>query len=384
MPPVVLPRIPRLTVLLLAAPLLAPACRVNGRAETPSTGATTTQAAATEHPSPSGASAAHPPVGSAGSPLPADARAIFHQSAEDRVPLERGGVTTARRGKQYLTGNEKSLFAFYETIANLGGGYVGVGSDQAYLLIGWSRPQLAWLTDYDPDVVRIHRVYRAFFLAFEDPDTFLSAWTKEAGDTAIAAIAAHCAPHERSDLAKLYTIHRAFIHRRLSTLRRSIERRKIPSYLTDAEEYAYVRQMVRHERVRPMLVNLLEREGLSGVATAARALDLPVRVLYLSNAEEYWDLYPETFRRNVEALPTDERSVLLRTLLIWKVNQDYRYNVQPLENFRQWLAEPFIRTVYDIVHARPDPSAEHINVFFTDASPHDSPRGRRARRADVP
>lgn len=319
-------------------------------------------------------------LGPVETPLSAEVRGVFHESEEDSPPVERGGVTDARKNKQYLTGNEKSLFAFHAAIANLGGGYVGVGSDQAYLFIGWARPQLAWLTDYDPDVVRIHRVHRAFFLAFTNPSEFVAAWTKERGSEAVAAIEAHNPDADAAELVRLYTIHRAFIHRRLVALRRAVERRGLPSYLNDDEHYEYVRAMVRHDRIRPMLVNLLDPRGMKGVSAAARTLGLPIRVLYLSNAEEYWPGYSRVYRDNIASLPVDEQSVLLRTLLIWNINQDYRYNIQPLSNYQEWLASPFIQSVYDIVHARPEPVSQDVNVFYTNDSPLDSPRARQAAR----
>jgi len=319
-----------------------------------------------------------PDVGDGTEVLPPPLRSLFFGTIEDDAPPERGGVTEARKNKQYLTGNEKSLFAFHAAIAGLGGGYVGVGSDQAYLFIGWARPQLAWLTDYDPDVVRIHRVHRAFFLAFADPEAFLAAWSKEGTAQARAALAAHCDAEELETLERLYFRNRIYIHRRLSALKRSLRRQRLPSYLHDPDEYLYVRRMLEQERIRPMLVNLLDGPGLTGVATASHALNVPIRVLYLSNAEEYWDRYPDNYRTSIAGLNVDERAVVLRTLLIWDINQDYRYNVQPVRNYQDWLTAPFIRNVYDIVHDRPPPLRDAINYFYTDTSPEASPRAKRA------
>lgn len=321
-----------------------------------------------------------PDVGQGTEALPPQLRRVFFGTIEDSAPPERGGVTEARKNKQYLTGNEKSLFAFHRAIAGVGGGYVGVGSDQAYLFIGWARPQLAWLTDYDPDVVRIHRVHRAFFLAFADPESFLAAWSKEGTAQAVAALEAHCDPDELDALRRLYFRHRVYIHRRLSAIKRTLQRRRLPSYLEDPSEYLYVRRMLEQERIRPMLVNLLDGPGLTGVAEASHVLDVPIRVLYLSNAEEYWERYPDNYRASIAGFRIDERAVLLRTLLIWDINQDYRYNVQPLRNYQEWLTAPFVRNVYDIVHARPPAVPDALNLFYTDDAPAASPRAKRAAR----
>ena len=72
-------------------------------------------------------------------------------------------------------------------------------------------------------------------------------------------------------------------------------------------------------------------------------------MLYLSNAEEYWERLPQPFRANLRALPVDERSLVLRTLLTWEKNRDYRYNAQPARNYRRWLAVPDLRSIYDVI-----------------------------------
>lgn len=113
--------------------------------------------------------------------------------------------------------------------------------------------------------------------------------------------------------------------------------RHVPTYLTDQATYDFVRTLVRHGCVRPLLVDVLAKRGLVGIAAAAREVGLPIRTLYLSNAEEYWS-YTRQFRDNLRALPHDERSRVLRTLSSAE-NHDYRYVAQPLANFLRWLEE---------------------------------------------
>jgi hypothetical protein len=64
---------------------------------------------------------------------------VFFGSPEDPKPAHRA------RDSHYWVGNECALHGFYQDIKGLGGGYIGIGSDQAYLLLGWARPRLAWL-----------------------------------------------------------------------------------------------------------------------------------------------------------------------------------------------------------------------------------------------
>ena len=91
-------------------------------------------------------------------PLPKAQKEIFWGSPEDAKPRVLGGVTKKQYNRHYVTSNEGHLDLFYPTLKNLGGGYAGVGTDQAYLFIGWQRPTLAWLTDYDPVVGSVHHI----------------------------------------------------------------------------------------------------------------------------------------------------------------------------------------------------------------------------------
>jgi hypothetical protein len=318
-------------------------------------------------------------------PPSAEARALFWGSAQGKPPAEFGGVTKDRRDKHYLAGNEKTLDAFYPEVRGLGGGYVGVGSDQAYLFIGWQQPEFAWLTDYDPEVVGVHGVYAAFFAAAATPAEFIALWQPEAKAAALAAIDAHCQatplterPASCSTQRAIYVNHRGWIARRLRLVVARMRQADVPCYLTDASQYADVRARLAAGRVRPLLANLIEGPGFRGVAETARTLGVPVRVVYLSNAEEYWNVYPRKFREHLLALSGDERSVVLRTLLTWDVNMDYRYVVQSLANFHAHLQEPAIRSVYQMAHDRPKMLRDQVNLYRIAGDPAAAPAVRRA------
>jgi hypothetical protein len=312
--------------------------------------------------------------------LTAEQRAAFWDTPEDPPTEVRMGETKELVGKQYLAGNEKTLYTFREKIEGLGGGYVGVGSDQAYFFIGWSRPEFAWLIDYDADVVAIHAVYRAFLDHARTPEEFLALWAKDTRKTSVKHIESG-STEETKALRVLYLRHRGWIDRRLQAQVKRMRRAKIPSWLSDQETYDFVRDLVLADRVRPMVTNLLEPGAMRGVAKSAKELGVPVRVLYLSNAEEYWKDYPQVFRDNILGLPIDDLSIVLRTLLIWDVNQDYRYNTQAASNYTTWLRTPWIRSVWDVVHTRGEASKTEINYFESGGAPEDSPRARQLERS---
>lgn len=310
-------------------------------------------------------------------PLPDDARRVLFASREDDAPPVLGGVAKAMEGRHYLTSNERSLQAFEPHVRDKGGGYVGVGTDQAYLLIGWQRSEFAWLVDYDPMVVEMHGIYRALLLAAETPEDFLALWSRDGRIDAHAAIDVHADAGERAQLRTLYRKQRAAVAQRLAETIETMNGASVPCWLTDDGQYEHVRDLVRHGRTRPMLVDLSADKGLVGIGRAARKAGIAIEVLYLSNAEEYWRLYPESFRRDVAALPMPDDAVVLRTLLIWKVNRDYRYNVQRADNFRAWLGESWVGNVYHITYKRPPADPLAVNAFETDVWPVDAPSSLR-------
>lgn len=321
-------------------------------------------------------------AGSSGefSPTPlTDAQlAILHGSVEDSVPEHRGGVAPSVENKHYLSGNEKALDAFFTTLDGRGGGYVGVGTDQGYLFLSWAHFEVAWFIDYDPAIQEIHEIYRLLFAHAPTPKRFLALWEEGARDEVNGLIDAAHEPERAKRLRYWYRNARGRIHGHLSRTRRRLVARGVPSYLDDQARYDYVRRMLELRRVRPLLVNLLADEGLADLSRSAQALGVPISVLYLSNAEQYWKRYSDQYRANIASLPVTDDAIVLRTITAKNANNDYRYNVQTVANYRQWLAQPYIRRVYDVIHDGPAASPQGITVFTTQGDPSDSPRARRA------
>lgn len=290
-------------------------------------------------------------------PLPPERQAVFTGSTEDPPAKQLLGVTAGELGKHYVAGNEWNLHQFYPRVRGLGGGYVGVGSDQAYLFIGWQKPELAWLIDYDPLIVEIQQLYQAFIIAAETPEAFRRLWIRKAEDEARAAIDARFPGEaERARMVELLGAFRGQVGHRLDRVKKGLVAAGVPSFLTDRKMYEWVRAFVVAGRARPMLGDLLADKGLVGIGEAARQLGVVIRVFYVSNAEQYWDYTPQ-YRANVAALPVDGRSLVLRTLLTWWRNQDYRYALQPMLNYRKWLEEPWVTKVAHIVPLRKDRGA---------------------------
>ncbi|MEM9455162.1 MAG: hypothetical protein AAGF11_13355 [Myxococcota bacterium] len=313
------------------------------------------------------------------SPLTDAQLAILHGSVEDQAPEHRGGVAPSVENKHYLSGNEKTLDAFFAELDGVGGGYVGVGTDQGYLFLSWARFEVAWFIDYDPAIQQIHEIYRLLLTHASTPEQFLALWDEPARDEVYGLIDA---AHQGVDAKRLrywYRNAQGRIHNHLRRTRRRLVAQGVPSYLDEQARYDYVRRMLELRRVRPLLVDLLADQGLAELGRSAEALGVPLRVLYLSNAEQYWKRYSSQYRANIASLPVTDDAVVLRTITAKDANNDYRYNMQTVANYRRWLAEPYVRRVYDVVHAGPAARPEGVTFFRTIGEPRDSPRVRRRR-----
>ncbi|MCA9710437.1 MAG: hypothetical protein KDK70_31645 [Myxococcales bacterium] len=309
---------------------------------------------------------------------------VLHGSAEDEVPEHRGGVAPSMENKHYLSGNEKALNAFFGDLDGVGGAYVGVGTDQGYLFTSWARFEVAWFIDYDPVIQEIHELYRLLFAHADTPEAFLALWDEPAREEVFALIDAEHAGPRAKQLRYWYRNSRARIHGHLSRTRRRMIAREVPSYLDDQARYDYVRRMLELRRIRPLLVDLLADRGLAEIGRASEALGVPIRVIYLSNAEQYWKRYSPQYKANIEGLPVADDAIVLRTITAWDANDDYRYNMQTVASYREWIAQPYIRNVYDLVKAGPPASPKGITYFRVDGDPADSPRGRQWRAANPP
>lgn len=260
-------------------------------------------------------------------------------------------------GQHYVVSDEHRPERFREVLEGRGGALVGVGTDQNYLFAGWARPELVWIVDFDQTVVDLHTAYRAFFEHAERPEAFLELWSaggRERARAAVASVVSSEAERRRVDYAM--RIGRHLVHGRLSNLRARFEADGVPTLLNDDGQYRYVRQLVRSGRFVAVRGDVTGPRTVREVGRTAQRLGIPVRVLYLSNVEQYVRYSPR-FRDNVRALPVDGRSVVLRTYHRGP-GEGYVYAVQRTDHFRRWLEQPRIRTLGDMLWRarRPGPA----------------------------
>lgn len=277
------------------------------------------------------------PVGSSElAPLPQEARDAFASVRADRPPAH------IVRDTHYFISNEQSHFLWREHIADVGGAFIGVGTDQNYLLAAWAKSTVLILADFDGSVVDLHRVYGLMFEHAATPQELLSLWSAEQETAMVERIRDALDPAHRDGAVLAYQQARALVHERLTNLDAQYRGLEIPTFLSDAAQYDHLRTLWRNGRVVTVLGDLTADSALVGLGDALRTADIEVGVLYLSNAEQYLKYTPQ-FRRNIIGLPMAENGVVVRTNG-WKQfryvdNEEYHYNVQPARGFAQWMAE---------------------------------------------
>ena len=88
----------------------------------------------------------------------------------------------------YVTTNEARHDHFQKAISGLGGAYLGVGTNQNFEMIGWSRPRVAVMVDFDQMVVDMHHIYRLVFSHADTPDAFVELWAPKNLSTMLSLI----------------------------------------------------------------------------------------------------------------------------------------------------------------------------------------------------
>ncbi|MBI5489297.1 MAG: SUMF1/EgtB/PvdO family nonheme iron enzyme [Deltaproteobacteria bacterium] len=283
-----------------------------------------------------------PPPGPVGAPQPPD-DGIAPLTPAEREAFE-GVEAEALRARpvdarHWTNSNESDHALWFPTVAGVGGGYLGVGSDQNFSLFAAARSSFVWLMDYDTVVLQANRIYRALILASASPQEFLLRWDSFERKVTEAVVAeaeagAEDLPELLAQLDENFEAAGNYFHK----VAARTEAGAPGSWLADPALYRVVRRLFQEGRVR-IVGGDLTRELPGRIAAAQAALGVPMRVVYLSNAEQYF-AYGDAFRSAIWAMPFDERSVILRTVSRWLPDRSrhaWHYQVEPAAHFAETL-----------------------------------------------
>ncbi len=282
----------------------------------------------------------------------------------------------------FVISDERRHDVFRPFLRGRGGVFVGVGTDQNYLMAGWSRPELLVIADYDPLVLALHQVYRLIFLHAETPEDFRALWEEQELERVRGWIDAEAPDAERARAwRRALRVSASLVRGKLRRTVRDLSARGVPCFLTDPEQYRGLRTLFRLGRVLPIQADFTGPRRLRALWEALRDAGLAVQVFYASNVERYFGYDAGRFRENLREIPAGEGAIFLRTVgwgHRWPSPEGdgrYLYVVQPIENLQRWLAHPRVRTYKPMVRRRrPTPLR---GLYVTDAEPPPLPPRRR-------
>jgi hypothetical protein len=247
-------------------------------------------------------------TGTAEAQLPADPAALLSpelQSALESIPNEWIRPPEA----YYYRSNERRHDLLAPHLHGRGGVLIGVGSDQCYTMAFQARSRLLILVDYDRRIPRVHALYHAILPLAESPEEFLALFDWENRRSTHASL--QRAYGNGGNLLGMLRHYRRSREEWQAYLQRV---KDIPgSWLNSQEGFDYIRDLHASNRIMARTADLTGDQTIRRIGAVLRDAGVEVGILYTSNAEQFFE-YSEDFIANMDALPTNDRSVLVRTV----------------------------------------------------------------------
>ena len=284
------------------------------------------------------------------------------ENSLDALMAELKGVTPSKDqhlgDMHFVVTNEERHDLYEPILQNLGGAYLGVGTNQNFEMIGWSRPKVVIMMDFDQMIVDMHHIYREAFLHAETPKEFIALWSEKNNEELLSLIKrAHPDLKDQSRIIHARNYAGKRVYRILRVTRRRYKKLGVKSYLDDQGQYDYLRSLYQKGHVIPLRVDLTGKTALRTIGDILKKHKIPVKVAYISNCEQYFE-YTEDFRTNMRRLPIEDDSLVLRAR-VWreylpgtktpKGKQHYTFIYQPIKNFLVWLEQSRITDVKKMI-----------------------------------
>lgn len=292
------------------------------------------------------------PAAASAQRIPDDPAAPLPQALQ-RVAEDIPNEGTPDPPEHYPTSNEWNHQLWFSHVRDLGGAFVGVGADQCYTLAAVQNARFLWVVDFDPLVPLIHRIYGALVPISPTPDALIARFSDEEASASSALLRERLASDpDRDAIVRAFDRNRDRMHGYLLRVQRNVVGGTAASWLADPALYARVRALHTARRVIARNGDVTANGALRAVGRAARELGIPLRVIYFSNAEQFFP-FSADFRANLDALPTDDRTVVLRTFreagIPYPPRERWHYMVQPIEDMRARIRENGYRHSRQIV-----------------------------------
>ncbi|MBS0619428.1 MAG: hypothetical protein JSR44_14670 [Spirochaetes bacterium] len=270
-----------------------------------------------------------------------DMQQVFFASPEENLK-----PTIWDTGDTTVT-NEDRLEIYEPHIRGIGGGYFGVGSIQNFTLAAWARSEYIWLMDFTRVVVAANKIHTAFLKHLATPQEHRLMWDKKKSAAAADKLFEQefAGNPELPFIKESYRKASPYLVITFGFLDRITKKRPYKFWLNDQEQYDYLRKLAKENRIRALRGDLNGEITVQGIAAAAKQMGVPLRILYYSNAEEYFRGYKPNFKRSFTQLPVDAASLVVRTISFdkgrfrWAADSDlstdrgFHYSLQPAAEF---------------------------------------------------
>ncbi len=232
-----------------------------------------------------------------------DQRAVLAALPREVIPLP---------GEYYFRSNELRHDLLADDLRGRGGAVVGVGPDQLYTMAALASAELIVGTDYDARIPALHRLYGVLVPRSETAPDLIAHFAPEREAETSALLRAELEPGDEQPIRMFERLRQA-LYEYLQRQHAREHRQAPTTWMADPAYYAHVRDLFRAGRVVARTGDLTGTTTVRAVGAALRELGIPMRVLYLSNADQFFR-YTDDFIANVEALPTDEKTIVVRSI----------------------------------------------------------------------
>lgn len=280
------------------------------------------------------------------------------------------------RGVHYWVSNENFHELYRPYVDDHGGIYLGVGTDQNYMIGAWARSPILIMMDFDEEIRNLHHIYGSVFRRAETTKAHMRAW--EQPDKLRAWLAEDFEGARRAKLEATLEDARFYVLARLRKIVKHSEERDVATFMTDQAQYDFVRQLWMNGRVIAVRGDLTADKTMVQIADALEEYGLTLGLMYVSNAEQYFDFTPQ-YRRNIIAQPFGEDSLILRTRpykgLGVPEEGEYHYNVQPGQHFSELLEESRTKNVLRMLkrYRTNHPEREGVSMIDKPVAPSETP-----------
>ncbi|MCB1142848.1 MAG: hypothetical protein H7A24_15095 [Leptospiraceae bacterium] len=254
--------------------------------------------------------------------------------------------------EHYPTSNERRIELFFPQIENIGGVYLGVGTDQNLTLAAKARSEFIWLMDFDPEIVKVNECHVFFLKSSKTFSEFKNFWDRKKKAETKKFIETSSVPNKERVLAGyLLGIQPGLgVPERLSELNYMHKEFGMSTFSHSDEDFQFLRKLALENKIQPVDGDLTGTKSFQNISESTRKANKVIRIFYTSNAEEYFR-FPPNFRKNILSLPIDSKSVILRTITAGTKHSwgypdgekfpdtfPFHYNFQRLENLKKWMS----------------------------------------------